>query len=56
MTIKSAMRQLGVKSEYALAKALGTSSQLVAFWRREKESVLPELWADRVKLRSMERA
>jgi hypothetical protein len=50
MTIKQAMRQLGVKTHYALAKKLGTKPQTVDYWRDRNECRLPSLWADRVKL------
>jgi uncharacterized protein Usg len=50
MTIKQAMRQLRVKTHYALAKKLGTNPQTVDYWRDEKAGHLPSLWADRVKL------
>jgi len=56
MTIKQAMRQLGVKTHYGLAKKLGTKPQTVDYWRDRNDSLLPSLWADRVKLRSLESA
>ena len=56
MTIKQAMRQLGVKTHYALAKKLGTKPQTVDYWRDKNDSELPPLWADRVKLQLLTKA
>jgi hypothetical protein len=55
MTIRQAMRELRLarKTHYALAKALGTKPQTVDYWRDKMQSLLPALWADRVKLMVM---
>lgn len=55
MTIQQAMRHLRVKTHYGLAKELKTSPQTVDHWKK-KGGALPPLWADRVKLRLLERA
>jgi len=53
MTISQACKKLGAANEHQLAKALDTNYQTIQYWRRTMKSVLPSIWADRVRLRAM---
>lgn len=52
MTIRQAMRLLGVRNEHQLAQQLGITYQAIQHWRKKLESKLPHPWPEVVRARA----